>query len=76
MLADCLREGTGVGRDPVRAVPLLASAADKGHRNARKILLDMLVGAQCPGRGARLAGVMCTRTLHAVLWGGRTGRPP
>jgi len=46
MLADCLREGAGVERDVARAVPLLAGAADKGHRFARQVLAEMLRGAQ------------------------------
>eukprot|EP00931_Biecheleriopsis_adriatica_P050835 TRINITY_DN29465_c0_g1_i1.p1 TRINITY_DN29465_c0_g1~~TRINITY_DN29465_c0_g1_i1.p1 ORF type:complete len:319 (-),score=81.41 TRINITY_DN29465_c0_g1_i1:17-973(-) len=44
MVADCLLEGTGCERDLAAAVPLLHSAAMKGHRGARQHLRQLLDG--------------------------------
>lgn len=42
MVADCLLSGVGCERDEARAVPLLYSAAEKGHRTARWRLLQLV----------------------------------
>lgn len=44
MVADLLLEGEGCSRDAARAVPLLYLSAEKGHRSARRRLLDIMDG--------------------------------
>ena len=44
MVADCLLEGAGCQRDGARTIPLLYSAAEQGHRTARRRLLNIMEG--------------------------------
>ena len=43
MVADCLLSGTGCGVDVQRAIPLLFTAAEGGHRFARQKLRELFV---------------------------------
>ena len=42
MMAEFLIEGCGCNKDPARAIPLLLAAAERGHRLARRYLVDWL----------------------------------
>ena len=42
MMAECLAEGEGIGKDMARAVPLFYEAAERGHRYARQRIRELL----------------------------------